>query len=258
MLIAVISDVHSNLEAFEAVLKDMKAFNPDTKVNLGDLVGYGPNPKEVIALNIENGFITIKGNHDAAIEDDSILERFSPAAGEAILLHRNLLRDSEKEYLRKLPLNYSANGLFFVHGFPPNSFIRYACTETDCLDFDHTAFDNFRERICFLGHTHYVMLFSQVIEKGTQYFGVQQKEIITHRIGMKIPKIETLENGIRYVVNVGSVGQPRDGSPEAKYFIFDTEKNSLEFIKVKYNFEKTMEKMESMNLSEGTRLKYGR
>src|SRR3972149_6776851 len=131
MLIAIVSDVHANLEAFQAVLEDMERFKPDKRINLGDLVGYGPNPREVIQLNRDNCFTTLKGNHDAAIADNFMLSKFNSAAQKAISMHRKELSEYEKNYLKNLPINFQHNEIFFVHGFPPNSLTQYVFSDPD-------------------------------------------------------------------------------------------------------------------------------
>ncbi len=260
MIIALVSDVHSNLEAFLAVLEDMEKSDPKIRINLGDLVGYGPNPNEVIKLNREQGFITVKGNHDAAMVDDDEMFDFNDEAKTAIKLQQKLLSTEEKEYLRSLPNYEIVEGIRLVHGAPPDSYSEYII-ESHVFGnmFESNSLRNFEERICCVGHTHLPSLNAKTISYKHPPSMLNVWHLGKYLIYSSRPKSATLKKRSKYVINVGSTGQPRDGTPEAKYCLFDTEKDRIEFRKVPYDFRKTIKKIKDLGLPKfnSERLKYG-
>ena len=225
MLYGIYSDIHANLPALEVVLESMTRMGVERRVCLGDIVGYGANPYECVAKVKENADVCILGNHDSvAIEWDSDVG-FNPFAKTAIQWTQQALSEESKEYLRSLPYMYEENDICFVHASPmsPADWI-YVTDLEDALD----AFDHFGERSCFVGHTHTPV-------------------IVAMRDG-EIPKvIETgyyeLEEGERLLVNVGSVGQPRDRDSRASYCLFDTEKMSVRLVRLEYDIAKTQQTM---------------
>lgn len=225
MLYGIFSDIHANLPALEAVLESMKSHGVERRVCLGDIVGYGANPNECVALTRENVDVCILGNHDSvAIKWDSTAG-FNPYARKAIEWTQDALTEDSKSYLKTLPYLFEENDICFAHASPmsPAEWI-YITDLEDALD----AFDHFGERHCFVGHTH-------------------SPVIVAMRDG-EIPKvIETgayvLEEGERLLMNVGSVGQPRDRDPRACYCLYDSEREAVNLVRVEYDIARTQDAM---------------
>lgn len=232
MLYGIFSDIHANLPALEAVLESMKANGVERRVCLGDIVGYGASPNECVELTRESADVCILGNHDSvAIRWDSDVG-FNPYAKKAIEWTQENLNESSKQYLRSLPYMYEENDVCFVHASPmsPADWI-YITDLEDALD----AFDHFGERHCFVGHTH-------------------SPVIVAMRDG-EIPKvIETgfyrLEDGERLLMNVGSVGQPRDRDSRASYCLYDTEAQTVKLVRLEYDIARTQKAMRDAGLPD--------
>ncbi|MDX1765045.1 MAG: metallophosphoesterase family protein [bacterium] len=229
MLVAFYSDVHSNLEALTAVLDDMGRHRPDQILFGGDAVGYGPNPNECLERIFAVSHAMVAGNHDHAAADlfDSAL--FNPFARDAILWTRSVLTPENRRRIASMPLTASTKEVFVVHGSPE------APGDWDYL---HSAadaahqFEFFTEKLCVVGHTH--------------------RPAIYMKDGEKIVKgpesMLTFEERFRYIVNVGSVGQPRDGNRDALYALYETGERTLSFHRVAYDYRATQEKMRAAHL----------
>lgn len=231
MRYAILSDIHGNLEAFEAVLKDLTGKDIQKLIFLGDIVGYGPNPEECIALLREKFDVMIAGNHDWAVTGKSEIKAFNSVARHAIEWTIALLRPDDKKFLTELPLQKEEEGLTFVHASPlnPQDWV-YVFSE-------HEALRNLRavkNDLCFVGHSHIPSVF-MLNEFGELFFPKNLTEIV-------------LEGKIRFLINVGSVGQPRDGSSLASYGILDMEKRVFYIRRVRYVFETTQKKILSAGL----------
>ncbi len=232
MLYGIFSDIHANLPALEAVVDSMKANGVERRVCLGDIVGYGANPNECVAITKEIADVCILGNHDSvAIRWDSDAG-FNPYAKKAIEWTQANLNEESRTYLRSLPYMYEENDICFVHASPmsPADWI-YITDLEDALD----AFDHFGERNCFVGHTH-------------------SPVIVAMRDG-EIPKVietgaYTLEDGERLLMNVGSVGQPRDRDSRASYCLFDTETLSARLVRLEYDIARTQKSMRDAGLPD--------
>lgn len=241
MTIAVISDVHANLEAIESVLKDIRKREIEDVLFLGDAVGYGPDPNRCIDLLKKECKVFLAGNHDRAAVGMTDIEYFNEFARAAIVWTEGVLTEEHKEFLSSLPVSiifHSIEDIFLVHSTPrePESW-HYLLTLWDA----EINFRYFSERICLLGHSHVPF----VIEK--QPSG----DMLVYRDNV------ILKKGLRYIINVGSVGQPRDHDPRACYAIMDN--NSITFIRVDYNIKKTQKKMSEASLPRPLidRLYYG-
>lgn len=219
MRIAAISDIHGNLDAFREVLRDMGRFQVDQVICLGDMIGYGPEPEETIRLIRERGIPGVMGNHEMAVVKPQLQEWFNPQARESIRKTLTLLSAETLSYIHGLPSSRVVEGFRFVHGCPPNSpFIYlYQLSESRLMEILQKSL----ERIVFVGHTHNLKLIrfdgKAIVEK-TLHQGI-------------IP----LSDQSSYIVNAGSVGQPRDGNNTAKYVIVDTLACSLEVRFVPYD-----------------------
>lgn len=227
MRIAVIADIHGNLEAFTSVMQDIESKRVDTIVSLGDNIGYGANSEEIIQLIRHHKIASIMGNHELAVVDDSVLKWFREDARKAIMKAMERLSPESRQYIQGLHKSMVGEGCLFVHGFPPNSTRHYLFQMSE--DKLRKTFDKLKESICFLGHTHMLRL---VFADGG------------HIETRKLEKgITLLDGGKKYIVNAGSVGQPRDGDPHAKYVIWDSAACQLEIRAIPYDAAKAAEKI---------------
>jgi predicted phosphodiesterase len=229
MPVAVISDVHGNLEALDAALADIKKRKVRKILFLGDAVGYGPDPNGCIETLFENANALIAGNHDRAAIGLTDIEYFNENAKAAIIWTESVLTKKNREALGGLQIlkAMGKEGFFLVHSTPkePEQW-HYLLTLFDA----ETNFDFFEQRLCLLGHSH--MPF--IIER------LPSGEMITHRAGAAL-------NGLnRYIINVGSVGQPRDGDSRAAYALLYEER--AEIVRVQYDIGRTQRKMREAGL----------
>jgi len=223
--------VHSNLEAFKVVLFELERESPDQILFLGDIIGYGPDPNECIEKIREVADIVLAGNHDHAAIGLMDLSYFNPYAREAIEWTISELTQEGKTYLRGLPLTERIDDLFLVHATPkrPQDW-NYIFTLEDAIE----SFRYFSQRVCLIGHSHVPVI-----------IGIDN----SGRLNLLKDEVR-VEKGHRYIINVGSVGQPRDGNPDAAYAIYDTEDSSVRIKRVSYNYHKTQEKMKKAGLPE--------
>lgn len=229
MRVGIFSDVHGNLEALETVIEAYKAENIDKYIFLGDAVGYGANPNECCQLIKNLADYAILGNHDAACCNKLSFHWFNPSAKTAIIWSQKQLSQENKQWLETLDYTLEFQGFLMSHGLPlnPNAF-EY---DDDILKI-RLFFNRFGGSypICFLGHSHRpIAIFKRNDEKGSISIG-----------GSKKVSIRPDRN---YLINVGSVGQPRDGNPKSCYTILDTNKMTLTFCRAEYNIEKAAEKI---------------
>jgi predicted phosphodiesterase len=227
-----ISDIHSNLYAFEAVLNDAKGLF-DKIWCLGDMVGYGPFPNECIELLLTYDHLCIAGNHDWAVLDKLDIEDFNADARFAALWARDQLTPQNRAYLESLPSALTEHDIFtLVHGSP-----RYPIWEYIL----HAAiaqpnFDHFSTAYCFVGHTHSAAIF-KASDNGSLC------QTLTPD-----PAHEPLQlSTSRLIINPGSVGQPRDGDNRASYGILDMEKMTFEHHRSEYPVHLTQERMKELN-----------
>lgn len=228
----IISDIHANLAALEAVLADAGQF--DAVWCLGDLVGYGPNPNECIELvrSLPN-LQCIIGNHDAATLHQINVEAFNPEARAAIQWTQNALSESSRAFLSSLPEKIELEKVTLAHGSPRHPVWEYLLdTRTATLNFDF-----FSTPLCFVGHTHLPVIYTL--------------SAANHIARLSIPEPNQLiALPERAIVNPGSVGQPRDRDPRAAYALFDTESNVLDYRRVPYDFSVVQARMAAAGLPE--------
>jgi len=237
MRILVLSDLHANLTALQAAL-EAAAGRWDRAVCLGDVVGYGPDPNEVTSRIRELCTATIRGNHDKAVADLMPTDDFNPVAKTAVTWTRSQLSPVNLAWLSALPRGpIAAEGLVLVHGaFQDED--EYVFTPAQALEglLDSSL------PVTFFGHTHH--------QGG---FAYQDSEIQVPQIR---PRLEEefaalrLESGKRYLLNPGSVGQPRDGDPRAGFAIADSEQHLVEFWRVPYDISMVQERMRAARLPE--------
>jgi putative phosphoesterase len=211
MRIAIISDIHANLEALEQALSIIESKSVDTIVCLGDVVGYGANPNECTALVRKAAAHTILGNHDQAALDLSVSETFTRYARISALWTYRQLTDENKEFIQTLPHTLVLGELLFVHASPyePESW-HYILTAADARD----NYDHFHQSVCFVGHSHEARIFCKNHSRA---------------------ETGKLNKADKYIINVGSVGQPRDGDWRLSFGIFDTEEWIYENVRAEYD-----------------------
>lgn len=229
---AILSDVHGNLEALEAVLVDAKHNGADEFVCLGDLVGYGPDPIPCIE-EVMSWQIVLMGNHDhAAISDDDLSGWTAGAARRTILnFRRSLINEGKQEvgqFLASRPTSHVSEA-FYVHGTPHDHLHEYLFPEDIYNQKKMDAVSKCFDAVCFCGHTHIPGIFVQRKPDTWDYFSsaeTQDRVILGNQ---------------RIICNVGSVGQPRDDEPRASYVLFDG--SEIRFRRVEYDVERTIAKI---------------
>jgi diadenosine tetraphosphatase ApaH/serine/threonine PP2A family protein phosphatase len=237
MRILVLSDLHSNATALDAVLSAAKG-HWDLSVCLGDVVGYGPDPNEVTARLLEMGTQTIRGNHDKAVTGLMITDDFNPVAKAAVEWTRAQLKPEHLAWLSALPHGpLATDGVVLVHGALQDE-DEYVFTPAQALDglLDSTA------EVTFFGHTHH--------QGGFSYRDSQLEVLqIRPRPSESFAALR-IEEPRRYLLNPGSIGQPRDGDPRAAFAIADLEHQTVEFWRVPYDIGVVQERMRLAKLPE--------
>ncbi|WP_419786314.1 metallophosphoesterase family protein [Pseudodesulfovibrio sp.] len=222
-IIAIYSDIHANLEAYREVVRDMDAHPHDAEVCLGDVVGYGPQPQECCDLLRQRGATVVQGNHERGMLNIYQMAPFNQPAKDSLRRTRQMIDDATFDWLISHPRSAVVDGCRFVHGVPPDDVNGYLWKYENNVG---ELFARFGERICFVGHTHDLMRF------------VENREGVSGRL--PLPEGETLLNPEeRHIVNVGAVGQPRDGDNRAKYALYDTERHSVTMRFITYDIKKT-------------------
>jgi predicted phosphodiesterase len=231
MTYGLISDIHGNLEAFEAALAELREV--DGFLCLGDIVGYGPDPTACIERLRQLPRLTcIAGNHDLAAVGRYDLTWFNDYAREALLWTQEQLSSEQASYLGALPLTAEVGKAILVHGSLPKH-MDYVTNAWEAM----LCFNAMPGALCFLGHTH-------VAEYYRQRNGSRFAEQIALRSGGDL----ALEPELRYIVNPGAVGQPRDGNPAASCGIYDPETGALEIRRVAYDVASVQEKVRRAGL----------
>lgn len=208
MRLAIISDIHSNLEALERTFEAIDDAGVDAVYCLGDVVGYNADPAACVDRVRERCEAVVLGNHDAAVARDTGVE-FLPSDGQAGARHnRAQLSDAQRDYLADLPLTHTVANCTLVHATPdhPTAWKRLTAYRSAQSQFNHFATD-----VCFLGHTH-------------------TPAVMADTMG-----IVRVRAGHRYLINVGSVGQPRDGNPKLSFGLFDTETFEYKNVRLDYD-----------------------
>lgn len=230
--IAIMSDIHGNLEAFRSVLADIDTQQVEQVVNLGDIVGYGPEPEACVQLLRQRGIATVLGNHEHGLLEASARNWFNPQAKKALDRTRALISDESLMYFRTLPRTLTIEGALFVHGCPPGLVSKYLY-ELDLPGLRET-FGLYENALCFVGHTHELELISLVSG------GIMRKEL-----GKGLC---ALDPDARHIVNAGSVGQPRDGDNKAKYLLWEPAEARFDVRFVPYDIAKTAARIMEVGL----------
>lgn len=227
MRYAVISDIHSNLEALEAVLVKISELSADEIICLGDTVGYNASPNECINIIRSAGIRCIMGNHDARASGLEEPDNFTPLAKEAVLWTRNHLSGENKQFLRGLPRELTIDGFFIFHGSIHDT-DRYIIDEKDARDnFESLNTHPDSPTAGFFGHTHVKVAVS--LQRGKVFLEPDGE--------LKLSAWK------KYLINPGSVGQPRDRDPRASFLIYDEFNEKVDFFRVDYDIAATQEKI---------------
>lgn len=240
MVHAILTDIHGNFDALEAVLADVERHRPASMICLGDFVGYGAAPNECIDRLRPGIEAAVAGNHDLAACGRIRLGYFNPDAAKAAEWTTEKLTDANLEYLRGLPFSVAWRGARLVHASPasPEEW-HYVFSPNDAA----YEMESVTEPVCFIGHSHFPGTFELAGERVTYTRG----EIVHQR------------PGCRYLVNVGSVGQPRDGDPRAAYLLWDDLDGTLRHVRVDYDVEAARQRILDAGLPRflGDRLTWG-
>jgi predicted phosphodiesterase len=232
MRYAIISDIHGNVDALKAVLRDIEKRGVDSIICLGDIVGYYPDPE--LCVRIVKKYVTysVAGNHDYAAVGKIDHSNFTFFAYVAMEWTKKNISDASREFLSSLPLVLRMDGMFFTHSSPgsPNDFSRYVFPDSEEAIFE--AFSSLVHRVNFIGHTHWPSIMLQ-----------NDDRIMLHNE-------QTIEVDDRhyYLINVGSVGQPRNFDPRSCYALYDTGAARISLIYVEYDFTITQKKVIKHNL----------
>ncbi|MBI3193356.1 MAG: metallophosphoesterase family protein [Ignavibacteriae bacterium] len=216
MRVAIISDIHSNLEALNTAFSVIAVKNVDEIICLGDVVGYGPNPNECVEVVLKHTQHIILGNHDEAAVNLATAEYFNPYARIAAEWTNKELTQKNKELLRKLPYTIERHGLLFVHASPFQPELWYYIVSFSDAQ---KNFRYFTQPVCFVGHSHVPIIFSD---------------------DLWTPDVQ---RGGKYIINVGSIGQPRDHDPRLSFGVFDTETWQYENVRLEYDMKETARKI---------------
>lgn len=231
MIIAIISDVHANLEALSTVLEDVRRQGAERLWCLGDVVGYGADPNAVCDRIAAAADSAIAGNHDWAAVGRIDGESFNSAAATAIEWTARQLSETSRAWLAALPLVRIEGEARLVHATPSEPAAwRYALSLGDA----EAEMQAYQEPLCLIGHSHFPATY--------EYDGTRTRHLADERVAL-VP-------GRRYLVNVGSVGQPRDGDPRASYLLYDTEGGQLARRRLEYDVETAARKIREAGLPE--------
>lgn len=230
MKYAIISDIHSNLEAFERVLLEIDRIGADRIVCLGDIVGYGADPNECLEIVRERQVACIMGNHDMVACGISDPSNFNPAARQAALWTKSELTRENRDFLSRLPNRLEIEDFLVVHGAisDPDSYI-FGSSEA-LFEFELMT----DERICFFGHTH-VKIYYVYSDGKVRCFRDDEVTISADNF---------------YLVNPGSVGQPRDGDPRASFLIYGYDEGAIKFVRVEYDVTTAQDKILARGLDK--------
>jgi len=225
MRIAVISDIHGNLEALTAVFRDIESHQVEAIHCLGDVIGYGCDPRACLHLVEENCDIKLVGNHEYMLMGKSSVEQCNPSAQESFKWTQLELNDYDMALIEKYEIQRVRDDVFFVHAstYKPEEW-HYIVNREQA----GRAFNHLDQSVCFFGHSHLPTIFLEMPD-----------ELPRIKIGHDF----LMDADQRYLINVGSVGQPRDNDPRASYVVADTDTGDVYFNRVEYDVKTTQDKM---------------
>ncbi len=241
MKVAVLADIHGNLEALLAVSADLQQRGAERVICLGDSIGYGPDPEKVVRRVQDLGCTSILGNHELALDDLAARRWMNFQAADNNIATAALLSAESRNYCCNLPRFLAFDQAYFVHGFPPSSVFRYLDRQSDAGLAALLATASYS--LLFLGHTHQLQLVRQ-----------EQGAIVRRPLGEECLELHPEQ---KYIINAGSVGQPRDGDHRAKYLLWDSATASLEVVFVAYDYRITMKKIGERGFPEAYAVRLG-
>jgi len=233
MRFAFISDIHANLEALEAVLSDIDKKGVDEILCLGDVVGYGANPNECAEITAKRCKSVLLGNHDAVATNLLTTQHFNVHAKIAIEWTTQTLTHANKSFLAALPVSKTTDILTMAHSTPYEPGMWYYITSLEEAAFNFQFFDT---KICLVGHTHIPMIIV-----------LDDEEIYVHP-DKQISYKEREDR--RLLINIGSVGQPRDRNPDSSYGILDTDEKLFSLHRIPYDIHKAQAKMKKIKMPD--------
>jgi predicted phosphodiesterase len=241
MRYAIVSDIHGNLESFQRALALMS--DDEVLMCLGDVVGYGPNPNECVRIVRERAKHAVLGNHDLAALENYGVEYFNDVARAAISWTQNVLDDDNRAWLNTLSYELRFPEFLLVHGAPVDYF-EYILDKRAALK----AFERTDAPVTFIGHTHIA-----------EYWVLEPSGEIGHKHIQHGGELQ-FEEGCRYIVDVGSVGQPRDLNPQASFVRYDSERKHVEWVRYDYPIDEVQHKIHEAHLPDylALRLESGR
>lgn len=222
MRVVVLSDIHSNLAALWTAFNYIEKLKPDKIVCLGDIVGYGPRPNECVELVQQKCQIYLMGNHDHAVLGLTDTYHFNQYAREAINWTRRALTIQNKAFLENMAFSHFENEILYVHSTPvqPEEW-HYILSEYEARQY----MQRIKQQLCFVGHSHIPVVFSS--DDPAMY-----KE-----------EFDVSDRKKKYIINVGSIGQPRDGDPRLCFVLYDSEKGKIKFIRLDYPIQQTYQEI---------------
>jgi predicted phosphodiesterase len=243
MKYGILGDIHSNLSALRAVLEKMDEAGVDTLISVGDVVGYGAAPSACIELLRERGAVVVKGNHDAACVNELDERTFNPYARAAVAWTRTVLSADEKRWLKGLPLVATLEHCQVAHGtlHRPELF-DYILSLSDA----DPSLDEMTRPVCFVGHSHIPLTVMRFVEEPDRSAYTCDAEI-------------DLASTCKALINVGSVGQPRDENPETAYALYDSDEQHASILRIPYDIEVEVARILAAGLPQvlGERLRLG-
>nr|QGT50859.1 serine/threonine protein phosphatase [uncultured Elusimicrobia bacterium] len=232
MKVGVFSDVHANWEALTACLKRLKKEGAQAYICCGDLIGYGPNPEECVQKIKELPLLAcVMGNHDAVFVQPELESFFNYGAKIALDHNKRELSENSVRYLTSLPAEVQKNNFTAVHGTPSDPIKEYF---SSCAQF-RSNYKLWTGDVCFVGHTHLPFYMKGDEKKCGVY--INKNDDVTVR----------LPADVRYIINPGAVGKPRDHNPAASFGLWDTEARTFRFLRESYDVSVTLEKMSALN-----------
>ncbi len=235
MRYAIISDIHSNIEALQVILEEIDRCGVDQVICLGDVVGYNANPNECAGLLVEKEIPSLMGNHDAVVCDMVDPLDFNPIAKKAILWTKETVEEKYKDFLFRQPAQRKlTESVRLVHGSIINRDQYLLSRNTIMENIDYMRNSDPEVRILFFGHTHNQIAFS---------YNNETLSVISS------PRFTLKEDGF-YLINPGSVGQPRDQDPRSAFLIYDEDARTVEFIRLSYDIQTCKQKIISAKLPQ--------
>ncbi len=234
MRYGILGDIHGNLSALETVLRRFEEEGVDRAISVGDVVGYGAAPSECIALLQQIGAVVVKGNHDAACVNELDDRYFNNYAREALRWTRTAISEADRDWLRSLPMTVTLEHCQVAHGSLAHAEeFNYVQSTTDA----DPSLDIMERNVCFVGHTHVPIVLVRLRDQPDRTAYTFEPEI-------------DLSEVHNCLVNVGSVGQPRDEDPRTAYALFDTELRRVWIKRIEYDIDREAQRIRAVGLPE--------